>query len=145
MKKRFDFKDVGKRLPYGVPEGFFDDVTCRVADRVARECSEKQSPCEGYMTDLISDMKEEIAGPVVPLRRPLLLRRAISIAVSAACVGVVCYFVFNNPDRAESRIAECKTKAVKECSIEDTYARMSDEDLLDIAAIASAEQMYDLF
>ena len=26
MKKEFDFDDIGKKIPYRVPEGFFDEM-----------------------------------------------------------------------------------------------------------------------
>ena len=36
MEKQFDFNQVGKRMPYGVPEGFFD----RLQDNVMHEIEE---------------------------------------------------------------------------------------------------------
>ena len=30
MKKEFDFDDIGKKTPYRVPEGFFDEMQCNV-------------------------------------------------------------------------------------------------------------------
>ena len=30
MKKDFDFDDIGKRTPYRVPEGFFEEMQCNV-------------------------------------------------------------------------------------------------------------------
>lgn len=37
MAKDFDFKQIGKRLPYTVPEGFFDDFEKDVAMRASME------------------------------------------------------------------------------------------------------------
>lgn len=36
MKKDFDFGDVGKRVPYGIPEGFFDEVQKNVMERTQK-------------------------------------------------------------------------------------------------------------
>ena len=33
MKKDFDFEDIGKQVPYRVPEGFFEEMQQRVAER----------------------------------------------------------------------------------------------------------------
>ncbi len=33
MKKEFDFDDIGKRTPYRVPEGFFEDMQYKVRQR----------------------------------------------------------------------------------------------------------------
>lgn len=30
MKKEFDFDDIGKKTPYRVPEGFFEEMQCNV-------------------------------------------------------------------------------------------------------------------
>lgn len=38
MEKQFDFNQVGKRMPYGVPDGFFD----RLQDNVMHEIKEAQ-------------------------------------------------------------------------------------------------------
>ena len=34
MKKDFDFDNIGKRTPYRVPEGFFDELQQHVMDKV---------------------------------------------------------------------------------------------------------------
>ncbi|MDY4567827.1 MAG: hypothetical protein SPD56_02445 [Alloprevotella sp.] len=39
MKKIFDFKRVGRRMPYEVPTDFFDEFSRSVADRLSREQS----------------------------------------------------------------------------------------------------------
>ena len=41
MKKEFDFADVGKRLPYSVPEGFFEQTAQRVVAAVEKERKRK--------------------------------------------------------------------------------------------------------
>lgn len=37
MEEQFDFKKVGKRMPYRVPEGFFADLEKKVMDEVAEK------------------------------------------------------------------------------------------------------------
>ena len=145
MKKRFNFKDVGKRLPYRVPENFFEDTTHMVMNRVAKGCEEERNQGVKDIKDLISESGDDLSNHVIAVRKSLLLRRVVSVAASAACLGIICYFVFAKSERTETHIAECKAKTVKEYSIEETFERMSDEDLLNIAAIASTEQMYDIF
>ena len=39
MKKTFDFKRVGRRMPYEVPTDFFDEFSRSVEDRLSREQS----------------------------------------------------------------------------------------------------------
>lgn len=41
MKEEFNFKEVGKRTPYGVPEGFFEEVTQKTLD-LAKERDKKE-------------------------------------------------------------------------------------------------------
>ena len=42
MKKDFDFDDIGKKTPYRVPEGFFDERS--EERRVGKECRSRWSP-----------------------------------------------------------------------------------------------------
>lgn len=156
MKKEFDFNDVGKRTPYSVPEGFFEDVTRRVRERIAEEGSESAAAADASGVSPVSDACGVIEGGRLPLRtfrrgkraraansRSHVLRRVVSVVAVAACLAVIGYVVIDRPRGCETRIAECR--AVKEYTIEETFARMSDDDLTDIAAIASTEQIYDVF
>lgn len=37
MKEQFDFNNVGKKLPYNVPDGFFDEMTQKLVAKAAQE------------------------------------------------------------------------------------------------------------
>ncbi|MDR0510023.1 MAG: hypothetical protein LBH06_02885 [Rikenellaceae bacterium] len=64
MKTGFEFDQVGKRLPYSVPEGFFEASAERALGRVARE-----------------------------RRRRMTLRTFSSVMVAAAAVATGVFFV----------------------------------------------------
>lgn len=40
MKQTFDFKQIGKRMPYRVPDGFFQEMEHNVLDAVAEKATE---------------------------------------------------------------------------------------------------------
>lgn len=43
MKQTFDFKQIGKRMPYRVPDGFFQEMEHNVLDAVAEKAAERKS------------------------------------------------------------------------------------------------------
>lgn len=43
MKQTFDFKQIGKRMPYRVPDGFFQEMERNVLDAVAEKAAEHKS------------------------------------------------------------------------------------------------------
>ena len=43
MKQTFDFKQIGKRMPYRVPNGFFQEMERNVLDAVAEKAAERKS------------------------------------------------------------------------------------------------------
>lgn len=43
MKQTFDFKQIGKRMPYRVPNGFFQEMEHNVLDAVAEKTAERKS------------------------------------------------------------------------------------------------------
>ena len=43
MEKHFDFTQVGKRMPYEVPEGFFDQLENDVMDRLSQSADQQES------------------------------------------------------------------------------------------------------
>lgn len=43
MKQTFDFKQIGKRMPYRVPNGFFQEMEHNVLDAVAEKAAERKS------------------------------------------------------------------------------------------------------
>lgn len=47
MKKEFDFEQVGKRMPYSVPDGFFDKMEEKVMAEVAQTNSKKEGARKG--------------------------------------------------------------------------------------------------
>ena len=42
MKQTFDFKQIGKRMPYRVPSGFFQEMERNVLDAVAEKTAERK-------------------------------------------------------------------------------------------------------
>lgn len=42
MKQTFDFKQIGKRIPYRVPNGFFQEMERNVLDAVAEKATERK-------------------------------------------------------------------------------------------------------
>ncbi len=47
MNEDFDFKKVGKRMPYQVPDGFFDQMEERVMSQIQQEAKEEVKPTKG--------------------------------------------------------------------------------------------------
>lgn len=43
MKQTFDFKQIGKQMPYRVPDGFFQEMERNVLDAVAEKAAERKS------------------------------------------------------------------------------------------------------
>lgn len=43
MKQTFDFNQIGKRMPYRVPNGFFQEMERNVLDAVAEKATERKS------------------------------------------------------------------------------------------------------
>lgn len=43
MKQTFDFKQIGKQMPYRVPDGFFQEMERNVLDAVAEKATERKS------------------------------------------------------------------------------------------------------
>lgn len=43
MKQTFDFKQIGKRMPYRVPNGFFQEMERNVLDAVAEKATDRKS------------------------------------------------------------------------------------------------------
>lgn len=54
MKQTFDFKQIGKRMPYRVPNGFFQEMERNVLDAVAEKATERKPA----MTERKSAMTE---------------------------------------------------------------------------------------
>ena len=42
MKKEFDFEDIGKQVPYRVPEGFFDEMQKNVMERTRQPAKRRK-------------------------------------------------------------------------------------------------------
>ena len=46
MEQTFDFKQIGKRIPYRVPNGFFQEMERNVLDAVAEKAAERKPAME---------------------------------------------------------------------------------------------------
>ena len=64
MKQTFDFKQIGKRMPYRAPNGFFQEMERNVLDAVAEKATERKPA----MTERKSAMAE---------RKPLQAKRFV--------------------------------------------------------------------
>lgn len=82
MKQTFDFKQIGKRMPYRVPNGFFQEMEHNVLDAVA----EKAAECKPAMVECMSAMAER---KPVQAKRFLFTRLAKYAAAVAASVVVL--------------------------------------------------------
>ena len=83
--KEFDFNSVGKRMPYSVPEEFFEVAKAQAKDRAIRGSR---------------------------VFRPIIYKVAIAAvaAVLAVCGATVCFELYNSPDRQYERLlAEIST------------------------------------
>jgi len=54
MKPDFDFKNIGKREPYTVPDGFFDTLNAGIVSRIEREQPRRVSPWRSWLTGAAS-------------------------------------------------------------------------------------------
>lgn len=71
MEKEYDFKDVGKKLPYTVPDDFFAKMQAHVLAEVEKEEEAKQR------------------------HRSKLVRMYVSVASIAACVCLGCFIGYS--------------------------------------------------
>ncbi len=77
MKKTFDFKRVGRRMPYEVPADFFDDFSRSVTDRIGRgQSAAETAPSASF--------------PAASGRRRVALIRRLALGAAAA---VALFFV----------------------------------------------------
>ena len=67
MKQTFDFKQIGKQMPYRVPNGFFQEMERNVLDAVAEKATERKPA----MTERKSAMTE---------RKPAMTERKSAMA-----------------------------------------------------------------
>lgn len=82
MKQTFDFKQIGKQMPYRVPDGFFQEMEHNVLDAVA----EKTAECKPAMAECMSVMAER---KPVQEKRFVFTRLAKYAAAVAASVVVL--------------------------------------------------------
>jgi hypothetical protein len=99
--KEFDFKSVGKRMPYNVPEGFFD---------VAKE----QAKCVA------------LAG--AGAKRPAIYKYAVAVAAVVMACGVVLWLDdYLSPQRQYDRLlAEVSTEVLWDYTCEYSIDNESD-------------------
>jgi len=105
MEKGFDFEKVGKRMPYSVPDGFFDQLE----------------------TNVMSSVKDTQA-PAVQ-KRPRIVRLALRSVVAAAAALALFFYV--NKNEPQSTAEPTDTFA----QVELAYNNLSAEDeeyLLDV-------------
>lgn len=119
MNKEFDFEQVGKRMPYRTPEGFFENVRTNVLKR---------------------------AGELEKRRRVYRLKWGISVTLAAA--AMICGFLFlptslkegtERTDYTAEWLAEGSSDAM------DVYiSQLSDEELQDWVDFSENDIFYEL-
>ena len=111
MKKEFDFDDIGKKTPYRVPEGFFDEMQRKVQERT---CSNK------------------------PAGHRLWITLSTSAAIAAVLVGFL--FIpshFWQGDRGISDMPILDTENCTAVAPADKWIReMSDEELEELVSFS---------
>ena len=112
MKREFDFNDIGKRMPYKVPEGFFDTLEDNIM-------SEIRKPENGH--DCLADKRTRTSGKTAARTwkiggAKLILPTAVS---AAAAVLLIFYITRSGADTAEPCTME---------SVETAYSNLSPED-----------------
>lgn len=82
MKQTFDFKQIGKQMPYRVPNGFFQEMERNVLDAVTEKTAERKPA----MAECMSAMAER---KPVQAKRFVFTRLAKYAAAVAASVVVL--------------------------------------------------------
>jgi hypothetical protein len=103
MDKGTDLKEIGKRMPYKVPDGFFDELRVQVAEQVK------------------SDRRAEAAAKVRRSRHRRMAGIAISTALAAASVAL--FFVL--PSRTATHESEERGNMY---AVQQAYDNLSPED-----------------
>ncbi|WP_195552871.1 hypothetical protein [Bacteroides eggerthii] len=111
MKKDFDFDDIGKKTPYRVPEGFFEEMQREVQKRTYAD---------------------------KPASRRLWIAVPTSIAVAAALIGFL--FMpshFRQNDTGEADLQRLDTENYMAAISVDKWIReMSDEELEELVSFS---------
>lgn len=83
MKQTFDFKQIGKQIPYRVPNGFFQEMEHNVLDAVAEKTAERK-PAMAERKPAMAERKSAMAE-----RKPLQAKRFVftRLAKYAAAVA----------------------------------------------------------
>lgn len=95
MEDNFDFNKVGKRMPYKVPQGFFEKVTENTLAEAERRTATNKKPA-------------------------VFLWRAISVAASLAILLTIGYFVYTGNTAGDKPIAAVKPKASQTIPADDS-------------------------
>ena len=103
MEKQFDFNQVNKRMPYGVPDGFFD----RLQDNVMREIKTSQPA---------TTIK-----PKAKTRKAWLVRLAPLTAVAAAALIALLLIPYGTPKKATPQEGSY-------AKVEQAFDNLSDAD-----------------
>ena len=119
MKKDFDFDDIGKKTPYRVPEGFFDEMQREVQKRTYAD---------------------------KPANRRLWIAASTSIAVAAVLIGFLFmpfHFRQNDPGRTDLQRPDTEnyTAAI---SADKWIREMSDEELEELVSFSENDMFLNL-
>lgn len=119
MKKDFDFDDIGKKTPYRVPEGFFDEMQREVQKRTYAD---------------------------KPANRRLWIAASTSIAVAAVLIGFLFmpfHFRQNDPGRTDLQRPDTEnyTAAI---SADKWIREMSDEELEELVSFSENDMFFKL-
>lgn len=102
MDTKFDFKQVGKRMPYSTPDGFLKDMESNILEAV----------------------KNDTLQPVVVEQKKRLVLKVIWSAVLAAAASVALLFVVNM-DFSASRSSQADSDLQ---AVDQAFAQLSSAD-----------------
>lgn len=118
MEKEFDFKSIGKQMPYRTPDGFFDRMQTQVSARIKVESRKKQP------------------------RMKLVI--AATLAAAAMVLGLV-FFPAANPEAGQVSSNPLLVATDIDCSYSDAMdnfiAEMPDDELEEWVELSE----YDIF
>lgn len=117
MEKDFDFKEIGKRIPFRTPEGFFERMQSETLKRVAEE-----------------------------KRRKKLYRLRWGISTALVAAAMICGFIFypSAPKETTEQVASTEWLAQSTDEVDLYIQGLSDEELEDWIEFSENDIFYEL-
>lgn len=117
MEKDFDFKEIGKRIPFRTPEGFFERMQAETLKRVAEE-----------------------------KRRKKLYRLRWGISTALVAAAMICGFIFypSAPKETMEQVVSAEWLAQSTDEVDLYIQGLSDEELEDWIEFSENDIFYEL-